>query len=366
MVLAGLCLFAFLVEASLLGHLQWYDANVAGFFAALRGCDVSVGVATVSNAAAWVSPLFLVVALGIAVRRRTPGRDVAWTASMLAAGLLLAQALKVVLERGRPWVPAWASAGDSFPSGHVMNAALFVGAALSLLPPRASGRDPARIAVGTGGTLFIWIVLFTRLYLGRHWLSDVTGSLLLSLAVVGLMGVGRTFPRVVVLATAAALLVALFLTAASGGRIALPSPSSPSADPAFNVVLRWPSPRAKAGIEGTWVESRRDGQPGYLRVSSPEVRLVASMPRYERALLRIAARPLRGLRASRCAEIMLFVDGAPVGELPFSRKWRSYTFALPPLAAGPHDVRLRVWPHDAGGTDVPMLALRGLQVELLG
>ena len=364
MVLFLVCLLGFVAEAALLGSLQWHDASVAAFFGTLRGCRVAGGVATISNVAAWVSPLFLVVALGVALRRRTRLTDVAWTVSILAAGLLLAQALKLVLERTRPWTPVWDSVGDSFPSGHVMNAALFVGAALSLL--RASGprRDPVRIAIGTMGAAFIWTVLLTRLYLGRHWLTDVTGSLLLSLSVVGLMSIRRALPRAAVLSSATAVLTALFLTAATGGRIALPSPSSPSSDPAFNVALRWPREREKAGIEGTWIDRRRRGKPAaYLRVSSPEVRLVASMPSYERALLRIVARPLHGLRAGRCAELMLEIDGLPVGELPFSQRWRSYAFALPPLPAGPHEVRLRVWPHDAAAADVPMLALRGLQVE---
>ena len=365
MILSAVCLLAFVIEASLLGNLQWHDASVAAFFGTLRGCHVAEGVAAISNGAAWVSPLFLVVALGIALRRRRPLADVAWTVSILTAGLLLGQALKLVLERTRPWTPVWDSVGDSFPSGHVMNAALFVGAALSVLP-RAARRDPVRLAIGIGGVAFIWTVLFTRLYLGRHWLTDVTGSLLLSLSVVGLMAVRRALPRAAVLSSAAAVLTALFLTAATGGRIALPSPSAPAADPSFHVALRWPQARETVGIEGTWTKAGRPGEPSYLRVSSPEVRLVASMPRYERALLRIAARPLRGLRTSRCAELMLLVDGLPVGELPFSQHWRSYAFALPPMAAGPHEVRLRVWPHGAAEADVPMLAFRGLQVELLG
>lgn len=366
MALAAVCLVAFVLEACLLGDLQWHDANVAAFFGTLRGCHIAEGVAGFSNGAAWISPLFLAVALVIAFRRRTSIGDAAWTVSVLTIGLLLAQALKLVLERTRPWTPVWDSAGDSFPSGHVMNAALFVGAALSVVRSRAGRRDPARLAIGVVGAAFIWTVLLTRLYLGRHWLTDVAGSLLLSLSLVGLMRVRRPLTRVAVLSSAVVGLSALFLTAAAGGRIALPSPSAPSSDPSFHVVLRWPRARESAGIEGTWIKARKRGEPSYLRVSSPEVRLVASMPRYERSLLRIVARPLRGLRASRCAELTLLVDGSPVGELPFSPHWRSYAFALPPLPAGPHEVRLRVWPHGAGDEDVPMLAFRGLQVELLG
>ena len=366
MILAVVCLVAFVVEACLLGSLQWQDARVAAFFGALRGCHIAAGVATISNVAAWVSPLFLVVALAIASRRRTPRRDVAWTVSLLTVGLLLAQALKLVLERTRPWTPAWDSVGDSFPSGHVMNAAMFVGAALSLLAAPRARRDPARMAIGVAGAAFIWTVLLTRLYLGRHWLTDVTGSLLLSLSLVGMMSVRRLLPRVAVLASTVLVVTGLFLTAAAGGRIALPSPSAPSGDPSFNVVLRWPAARERAGIAGTWAKAGPGGVPGYLRVSSPEVRLMASIPRHERALLRIVARPLRGLRVSRCAELTLLVDGKPVGDLPFSQHWRSYAFALPPLPAGPHEVRLRVWPHATGEARAPMLALRGLQVELLG
>lgn len=365
MVLFAVCLLAFVAEAALLGSLQWHDAGVAQFFGTLRGCQDAVGVATISNGAAWVSPLFLVVAVWVARRRQTRLGDVGWTVSILAAGLLLGQALKLVLARTRPWMPAWNSVGDSFPSGHVMNAALFVGAALSLLPARGARRDPVRIAIGIVGAAFVWTVLLTRLYLGRHWVTDVTGSLLLSLSVVGLMSVRRAVPRVAVLASAAAVLTALFLTAATGGRIALPSPSSPSSDPSFNVALRWPRARDLAGIEGTWVDRGRSGEPAYLRVSSPELRLVASLPRHQRALLRIVARPLRGLRASRCAELTLLVDGLPVGELPFSQRWRSYAFALPPLTPGPHEVRLRVWPHGGAAADVPMLAFRGLRVEMI-
>jgi membrane-associated phospholipid phosphatase len=360
-VVPTLALAAFVAEAASLSALQWQDASVAGWFAALRGCDSADAAALLTRAAPYGAVAFLVAGLTLAWTRRARPRDVAWTTAMLTFGLVLASVLKILLERSRPGMPPWARVTDSFPSGHVMNAALLVGASCMMVPRRAGRPDWLRVALAIGGAVFVTGVLASRLYLGRHWPSDVVGSVLLSVWVLGLMTVHGARPRGIVAVGATAVVVGLWLTALTGTRIDLPSPSAPARAPTFRVALAHAEARGRVGLDGVWVGASTRGAHGFLRVSTPEARVVATLPRGHGTLLRIVARRGRRLWPARCAAVDLLVDGSLVGSQPVSRRWRSHAFALPTLAPGSHEFRLRARPCDPG-TGTPVLALRGVEL----
>ena len=135
-----------------------------------------------------------------------------WWCPVLLAGAMAAAVacivgIKAVAARGRPPVADMlmgADASYSFPSGHTLATTTFVSVVVYLLHfrPRATGspapggRDgvrpvrflPGRAArwwVAAAGLTVIAVVAFSRLYLGYHWLTDVTASLLLALAILG-------------------------------------------------------------------------------------------------------------------------------------------------------------------------------------
>jgi undecaprenyl-diphosphatase len=92
-------------------------------------------------------------------------------------GVLLSNVLKLVFHRGRPataiefiTTPTW-----SFPSGHALNSVVSYGFLTMLLLERIHDRRN-QVAVILAAVIIIIAVGFSRLYLGVHYLSDVTGG----------------------------------------------------------------------------------------------------------------------------------------------------------------------------------------------
>jgi membrane-associated phospholipid phosphatase len=92
-------------------------------------------------------------------------------------GVLLSNVLKMVFHRGRPDTavefitrPTW-----SFPSGHALNSVVSYGFLTMLLLHRIADRRK-QVAVVLAAIIVVVAVGFSRLYLGVHYLSDVTGG----------------------------------------------------------------------------------------------------------------------------------------------------------------------------------------------
>ena len=102
-----------------------------------------------------------------------------WTVA-IAGGVLLDQMLKLAFQRARPSVASEfiaSSTSWSFPSGHAMNS--LVGYAMLAFLLREHLKNPrARIAVTIGAVILIAAIGFSRLYLGVHYVSDVTAGYL--------------------------------------------------------------------------------------------------------------------------------------------------------------------------------------------
>lgn len=125
-----------------------------------------------------VGPLLIAVVAAILFVRgqRAAGIILAFS----TAGLWLATgALKVVFARSRPTAAGIhalvvETKADSFPSGHTaMAAAMVAGAYFTLKTLGRSGRPALLI-----GAPIVLAVAATRLYLGAHFLGDVTASIL--------------------------------------------------------------------------------------------------------------------------------------------------------------------------------------------
>ncbi|HET9010791.1 MAG TPA: phosphatase PAP2 family protein [Gemmatimonadaceae bacterium] len=94
-----------------------------------------------------------------------------------ASGMFLDSVLKFVFHRGRPEtaIEFIRRASWSFPSGHAMNSMIGYGFLTVLLLEHV--RDARRrAAIVIAAALLIGVIGFSRLYLGVHYLSDVTGG----------------------------------------------------------------------------------------------------------------------------------------------------------------------------------------------
>ena len=121
------------------------------------------------------------VALWLALRRRW--RLFTLWAVAIGGGLLIDEMLKLTFRRARPSVASEfiTKSSWSFPSGHAMNS--LVGyAMLAFLLREHVTNERARVAVTVGAVVLIVAIGFSRLYLGVHYLSDVTAGYLVGSA----------------------------------------------------------------------------------------------------------------------------------------------------------------------------------------
>lgn len=102
-----------------------------------------------------------------------------WAVATMATGWLLAAALKLVVGRARPAFddPFAVHSGYSFPSGHATNNAIVVTIVILLLRPVLG--SAARWALLGAGALWVLVTCADRVFLGAHFLSDVTAGVLL-------------------------------------------------------------------------------------------------------------------------------------------------------------------------------------------
>lgn len=115
-----------------------------------------------------------IVLLAILLWRRRFGAASAfaltWLVSELAVSLM-----KSGFARGRPPHALVVTSGFSFPSGHATAAAaIAVSTVLAFMPSGHRRRAWVLLAV-----LFAFVMGFSRVYLGAHWLSDVVTGVLL-------------------------------------------------------------------------------------------------------------------------------------------------------------------------------------------
>jgi undecaprenyl-diphosphatase len=130
-------------------------------------------------------PIFLVFAIGIpgAWVLRHGGRKLAvFLAVTCVGGGIVDTIVKVAVGRPRPEVdePILTAFGNSFPSGHSMQAVVCYGALLLVFLPLLEGRRRT-VAIGATATLIVLIGV-SRLTLGVHYVSDVLGGYALGAA----------------------------------------------------------------------------------------------------------------------------------------------------------------------------------------
>ena len=117
--------------------------------------------------------------LALVLWRRGHARLALYVVAARVGALVLSQGLKQLVDRARPVfeAPVAEALGPSFPSGHALGSAVFWTTCAVLLVPRV--RWPRLLVAGA--VLVAVGVSASRVLLGVHYLSDVTGGLLLGL-----------------------------------------------------------------------------------------------------------------------------------------------------------------------------------------
>jgi undecaprenyl-diphosphatase len=127
-------------------------------------------------------PLLLTAAAAVlaAVLARQGRRRLAlYVVAARVGALVLSSGLKLAVDRSRPVFdePVATALGGSFPSGHALGSAAFWTTTAVVLAP--SVRRPRLLLAGA--VVVALLVAASRVLLGVHYLTDVTGGLLLGL-----------------------------------------------------------------------------------------------------------------------------------------------------------------------------------------
>ncbi len=143
----------------------------------------------------WVRPDLTVWAIRITEVGSVPGttalvvlvsavlwlRGKRWAVARLlfatATGTLVFTGLKLLFHRPRPVDRLVPATGYSFPSGHAFMAMVFYGTLIYLAWTESQSRAVRAVAT-TLGALMIVLIGMSRIYLGVHWLTDVTAGYL--------------------------------------------------------------------------------------------------------------------------------------------------------------------------------------------
>ncbi len=307
----------------------------------LRGCTTDVVVERTVAFATRALAVVLVVAVVLNVRAAGAaalGAVWPWVGTWLL-GLLASKMLKHLLTRDRPSALPDLAAGYSFPSAHVMNGILAMAAVMALAYGfRHRWRWYAFVAALTA------MLAAGRVFLGRHWATDVVGGALSALVLVGFV-VPALVSRPVLAPTvlgvmAAAALVADRHLGESG--VQLPSPLVGRRAALVDVHV---DPEMRPVLRGNWKEAGRERAVGsYLwllgdgtvPLDVPAAVVAGASP----LQLAFGGRPQRGDRS--CVGLAVALNGQPVGRfLPFVG-WREYRLAIPPslLRAGRNELTI--------------------------
>lgn len=106
--------------------------------------------------------------------------DSMWYGAMQFVGYLLVIAFKSSVMRPRPAHQLEKIGGYSFPSGHTFATVIFVLTLLALVWPRLKS-GWIKILLSVIGAAWIFLIMYSRVYLHVHYASDVWAGLLLAL-----------------------------------------------------------------------------------------------------------------------------------------------------------------------------------------
>lgn len=139
-------------------------------------------IVTALGSVAFLTAASLVTAI-VLLRRGFIYRFVALIATS-GGGCLLNILLKHYFQRQRPVLenPLVTLASYGFPSGHTMGATLFFGLLALLIAHSSRWAWSHRIFAFCSAALLIALVGISRIYLGAHYLTDVSGAIALGLA----------------------------------------------------------------------------------------------------------------------------------------------------------------------------------------
>jgi undecaprenyl-diphosphatase len=165
------------------GHTQQFDDAVMRWIAAhqYKGLQTAALEITSLGTGTVVGMIVLIAGLFLWLNSHKHSAILLMAATL--GGLVLDNLMKSGFNRPRPHIFAWGTyaMSSSFPSGHAMSSAIVYGT-VAYLAARLQQNVASRILTLTLAALIIFLICFSRLYLGVHYPSDVAAGVLIGLA----------------------------------------------------------------------------------------------------------------------------------------------------------------------------------------
>ncbi len=311
-----LALVALGIGALLRDRLQWYDAYAEVFVTGLHSGLALRDARTISEVGPYFASAMVIVAWFVARRRGAALGELARPLVTLGFALLCVEFLKLAVYRDRPFTLGSVQ-HDSFPSGDTAQVALCAAAALHLSALRRMAHDWLWPSIALVGSVTAIAIAFSRVYLDRHWVSDVTASLLIGLLFWGLA------PRwVVSLRRLAVVITAVVVMVMAGPRFVLPSPMAFDDEHYLELPV---------GAVGLPPESPGERMPATWTFRT-------ALARYPLVHFELVT---PGDDAPSCLWLDLDLDRNRVASVPLAPRRDTYALPLPRLTPGLHRVRLQ-------------------------
>ncbi|MBC1520466.1 phosphatase PAP2 family protein [Listeria aquatica] len=189
LIIGVLALAAFIFEAvSVAKSSNWVAKFDLSWISRIRDGHIEAGTTklvkflTHFGSAEYIIVMTIIVVIILFILRKfTVGLWFGGT--VLFCGVVLNYLLKHFIERSRPDSSNWliSESGFSYPSGHATATSIFYGlAALFLI--FTVRQIWAKIVIGALGLFVIFYILYSRVYLGVHYPTDVLGGFLFGMA----------------------------------------------------------------------------------------------------------------------------------------------------------------------------------------
>jgi undecaprenyl-diphosphatase len=175
LLVLSLSLICFLLIAFLRSSFSTADANVNSWAVSIQS-PAFTQIAKIIHYGFGTTPLVLIT-LSVAAYlfyRRHRNDALLLVAAMLGV-LIIVPIVKWSIHSPRPLNWIIQVTGYSFPSGHVMNTVVLLGALTYLIWQHFKSRN-VKILSGILFVLISLLVGFDRIYLNAHWFSDVLGA----------------------------------------------------------------------------------------------------------------------------------------------------------------------------------------------
>lgn len=173
-------LFAAIAEDVVHGdRITVIDAQFSAWLHAHNSASLTRFMLLVTDLHATAAIIVLTIATSLYLWMRRLRLWVLTLAIAVVGGILLNVLLKSIFQRPRPHFdsPILTLHTYSFPSGHTLMATVFYGTLCALVVSRTSDLR-WRLAAVAAAIALIALVGFSRIYLGAHYLTDVTAAML--------------------------------------------------------------------------------------------------------------------------------------------------------------------------------------------